>query len=247
MKSEFKIIKGRISTVYVLEDATGGSTSAGSIASVSAPLGEIRKREQVKVTVPQKPRLGPPKPQTGAGGHQDKRKKVKHKGRQYDGFDEGSHECPKDKTCKICNKAKTVKEGVDHQKLGYLLYTQLLKKVPDAPTKYGDEVVGDAIVNVANRYADMSRLRMDEINVMVDEIINDLEAGTFKFDEYAVKLQTMLENQLELDEKAPPGWSEDEMMKLKNKYGKNRAFAVAWAAYKKAHPEWKSKKERAKK
>ncbi len=45
-------------------------------------------------------------------------------------------------------------------------------------------------------------------------------------------------------EKAPPGWSEQEMQDLKKKYGPDRAFAVAWAAYKKAHPNWKPKSKK---
>ena len=58
-------------------------------------------------------------------------------------------------------------------------------------------------------------------------------------DGYLSTLTQMLEGTL--DEKAPPGWSEEDMMDLKKKYGKDRAFAVAWGAYKKAHPNWKPK------
>ena len=93
--TEFKVTKSKNQTVFTLESATGGGTSAGSVASVSNPVGGVRRRvsnlvtseagtETVTVPVTQKPRQGPLKPQTGAGAHRDKKKEqkqgqVKHK------------------------------------------------------------------------------------------------------------------------------------------------------------------------
>ena len=44
MTSEFKKILSNNETRYVLESASVGATSSGSVASVSAPLGKVRKR-----------------------------------------------------------------------------------------------------------------------------------------------------------------------------------------------------------
>ena len=89
MNNEFKKSKKGKDTVYTLESASGGATGAGAIASVSSPIGGIRRRgdnliaqegdKDTTVTVPvtQKPRQGPLKPQTGAGAHRDKKKEQK--------------------------------------------------------------------------------------------------------------------------------------------------------------------------
>lgn len=45
--TEFHKINGLTETRYVLESASVGGTSSGSVASVSAPLGKIRKRDNI--------------------------------------------------------------------------------------------------------------------------------------------------------------------------------------------------------
>lgn len=76
-----------IDTRYVLETATGGGTSAGSVASVSMPMGGTRKRgdnllaqEGDKKTVPATtPRnfVAKNAKSSGAGAHKDKKKAAK--------------------------------------------------------------------------------------------------------------------------------------------------------------------------
>ena len=81
MNTEFKTKNYKDATVYVLENASGGSTSAGSVATVSKPLGKDQLVMQS--------RMGPkeaPKPRNfvaknakmgGAGQHKDKKKAEK--------------------------------------------------------------------------------------------------------------------------------------------------------------------------
>jgi hypothetical protein len=86
MTNEFKIKKFKNATVYTLESATSGATSASG-ATVAKPIGGIQRRngdnliaqEDNKVVVPvtQKPRQGPLRPQTGGGAHRDKKKEQK--------------------------------------------------------------------------------------------------------------------------------------------------------------------------
>jgi len=44
MNNEFKAKQYKDATVYTLESASGGSTGAGSVASVSMPMGSVRRR-----------------------------------------------------------------------------------------------------------------------------------------------------------------------------------------------------------
>ena len=94
MKKEFSVKNFKDATVYTLESATGGGTSSGSVASVSMPMGGVRKRgdnliaqEGNKDTVPATtPRnfVAKNAKTSGAGAHKDKKKAekqgdVKHK------------------------------------------------------------------------------------------------------------------------------------------------------------------------
>ena len=80
MTKEFNKISTKEETRYVLETASGGASSAGSIASVSMPVGgtTIQRRPGDNLltpesdTVKQKPRQGPLRTQTGGGKHKDK-------------------------------------------------------------------------------------------------------------------------------------------------------------------------------
>lgn len=47
MKHEFKKIKSQDETRYVLETASAGGTSSGAVASVSGPLGKVRRRDNL--------------------------------------------------------------------------------------------------------------------------------------------------------------------------------------------------------
>lgn len=87
MNNEFKIKKYNNATVYTLESASSGGTSAGGVASVSMPMGGTRKRgdnliaqEADKKTVPAStPRnfVAKNAKTGGAGAHRDKKKEQK--------------------------------------------------------------------------------------------------------------------------------------------------------------------------
>lgn len=91
MKNEFKVKKYKDATVYTLESATSGGTSAGSVASVSNAMGGVRRRSDNLIAQEEKKEA--PKPRNfvaknakmgGAGQHKDKKKAekqgdVKHK------------------------------------------------------------------------------------------------------------------------------------------------------------------------
>jgi len=91
MKHEFNVKKYKDATVYTLESASGGGTSAGAVASVSMPMGGVRKRGDNLIAQEEKKEA--PKPRNfvaknakmgGAGQHKDKKKAekqgdVKHK------------------------------------------------------------------------------------------------------------------------------------------------------------------------
>jgi len=86
MTKEFKKITNKSETRYVLESMTAGATGSASIAAAPGALGKLQKRlQELKDKVPQKPRQGPMRPQTGAGVHKNKKKDQqrgleKHKG-----------------------------------------------------------------------------------------------------------------------------------------------------------------------
>ena len=99
MNNEFKKSKNNQYTVYTLESATSGGTSAGSIASVSSPIGGVRKRgDNLIAQEGDKDKVDATKPRNfvaknakmgGAGQHKDKKKAekqgdVKHKNKSLD-------------------------------------------------------------------------------------------------------------------------------------------------------------------
>ena len=88
MNNEFKkILSNKEQTVYVLESATSGGTSAGSVATVSKPLSGVRKRGQNLIAQEgDKDKVDANKPRNfvaknakmgGAGAHKDKKKAAK--------------------------------------------------------------------------------------------------------------------------------------------------------------------------
>ena len=91
MKHEFKVTRSKDQTIYTLESATGGSTSAGSIASVDSALGGVQRRTSDSIFA-QEAKKEEPKPRNfvaknakmgGAGKMKDKSKTIprheKHK------------------------------------------------------------------------------------------------------------------------------------------------------------------------
>lgn len=87
MTKEFKIKKFQDATVYTLESATSGGTSAGSITSVSNSIGGIRRRgDNLIAQEGDKDKVDASKPRNfvaknakmgGAGVHKDKKKEQK--------------------------------------------------------------------------------------------------------------------------------------------------------------------------
>jgi hypothetical protein len=84
MNKEFNVKKFKNATVYTLESASGGGTSAGAVASVSSPMGGVRKRGDNLIAQEEKKEA--PKPRNfvaknakmgGAGQHKDKKKAEK--------------------------------------------------------------------------------------------------------------------------------------------------------------------------
>lgn len=99
MNNEFKKIKTQDTTHYVLENASSGGTSSGSVASVSTALGGVRKRgdnllaqeagkDKVPATTPRN-FVAKNAKTSGAGAHKDKKKAAKqgdakHKNKDMD-------------------------------------------------------------------------------------------------------------------------------------------------------------------
>ena len=105
MKHEFKKIKGQSETRYVLETASAGGTSAGSVASVSGTLGGVRKRDNLLAQEADKKSVPAPRnfvaknaKMGGAGQHRDKKKEQKQGNEKHKkpymehGVAEGDHE-----------------------------------------------------------------------------------------------------------------------------------------------------------
>jgi hypothetical protein len=83
--NEFKITKTNDVTVYTLESASSGGTSSGSVASISSPMGGVRKRGDNLISQEAQEKEAP-KPRNfvaknakmgGAGQHKDKKKEQK--------------------------------------------------------------------------------------------------------------------------------------------------------------------------
>lgn len=86
MTDEFKKIKNKNETRYVLETATAGSTGAGAIASVGGTIGKARKRDNILAQEDDKTPTSAEKPRnfvakhaktSGAGAHKHKKKEQK--------------------------------------------------------------------------------------------------------------------------------------------------------------------------
>jgi hypothetical protein len=101
MNNEFKKQTIGNITRYVLESASGGGTSAGSVASVSTALGGVQRRPKDSIFAQEEKKKEAPKPRNfvaknakmgGAGQHKDKKKAekqgdVKHKKPFAEGMD----------------------------------------------------------------------------------------------------------------------------------------------------------------
>lgn len=67
--------------------------------------------------------------------------------------------------------------GISTNDLADVLYNRLESRYPDVVSDYGHEVVGDAVLQVAEFYAGAEELGTSDIGIMVREIIKTLERG----------------------------------------------------------------------
>jgi hypothetical protein len=99
MNNEFKKLQSNNETRYVLESGTGGGTDSGAVAnnpSAGFKNGVVQRRvpgqvvtqEAEKEKLPQKPRQGPLRPQTGGGKHTDQTKVIPRKYKYPEKFEE---------------------------------------------------------------------------------------------------------------------------------------------------------------
>jgi len=143
MTKEFNKISTKEETRYVLETASGGASSAGSIASVSMPVGgtTIQRRPGDNLltpesdTVKQKPRQGPLRTQTGGGKHKDKTKTIPRKAKHKTPVAETKPMSAREKLNKDVNlqrqkdkDARTGLSGIDHDQYQRQLQAKLDKK-----------------------------------------------------------------------------------------------------------------------
>ena len=100
MNNEFKKVKSDNETRYVLESASAGATSAGSIASVAGSVGKVQKRENILAQEANKKKEAP-KPRNfvaknakmgGAGKMQDKSKTIPRKEKHKKAIAEGYYD-----------------------------------------------------------------------------------------------------------------------------------------------------------
>ena len=66
-------------------------------------------------------------------------------------------------------------EGISQEDLAYVLYDRLNYRYPDLVTRYGLEVVGDIIDDVASFHAGIEELGSSDIGGMIRQIISKLE------------------------------------------------------------------------
>jgi len=72
-------------------------------------------------------------------------------------------------------KNNLLKEGISQQDLANSLFFRLERLYPDIVSRYGHEVVGDAVMDVADFHAGAEELGTSDISVMVKQIIKRLE------------------------------------------------------------------------
>ena len=74
----------------------------------------------------------------------------------------------------MSNILKAINEGISTQDLVNVLFHRLENRFPDIVSRYGHEVVGDAIMNVADFHQGAEELGSSDINIMLKEILKQL-------------------------------------------------------------------------
>jgi hypothetical protein len=72
-------------------------------------------------------------------------------------------------------ETELMSEGISQENLADVLYNRLEMRYPDIVTRYGHEVVGDAVMDVAGFHAGAEELGSSDINIMLRQIIKQLE------------------------------------------------------------------------
>lgn len=82
-----------------------------------------------------------------------------------------------------------MQEGISQEDLAERIFDRLEMRYPDVVSRYGHEVVGDAVMDTANLHAGAEELGTSDIGQMVREVIrslegigNDLDESSFPFD-----------------------------------------------------------------
>ena len=119
--------------------------------------------------------------------------------------------------------------GISQQELADVLYNRLELRYPDAVTRYGHEVVGDTVLDVAGFHAGAEELGSSDISIMLREIMKELERrggagevdeGAFdKAKEVAGRVAKTFTNPVGAasDEHKKPFWTKDIAPTKKNK------------------------------
>ena len=74
--------------------------------------------------------------------------------------------------------------GISAEDLANSIFHRLERMYPDIITKYGHEVVGDAVLNVAEFHAGAEEIGSSDISIMVKEVLRELGRKA-NLDEYA--------------------------------------------------------------
>jgi len=128
MTDEFKKISSREETRYVLETASAGGTSSGSVASVAMPVGGMQRRKGDNLLTPesdqekvkQKPRQGPLRTQTGGGKHKDKTKTIPRKDKYKRALAEVATTPSNEKVAKEINRLAQMYPGIPPEQAIYI-------------------------------------------------------------------------------------------------------------------------------
>jgi hypothetical protein len=73
-------------------------------------------------------------------------------------------------------EAELTNEGISEQDLADTLFYRLEARYPDIVTRYGHEVVGDAVLDVASFHAGAEELGSSDISIMIREILKRIES-----------------------------------------------------------------------
>ena len=82
-------------------------------------------------------------------------------------------------------------EGISQEDLADVLYNALERRMPDVVTKYGHEVVGNVILDVASFYQGLDELGTSDISIMLRTVIKQLEEYNKETDLTEVSQETL--------------------------------------------------------